>query len=200
MFSAPIWVHLADWHMLPQLPCTELIFTKGARPQDARTATCPPSNTAMRSVNPFIWQRSITVWASLALPGRECGLTFDFRSPPHQARRKQYNNNPIPRTKKSKNRAKKRGPINAAIRNQNLMDHYLLGPLDNHDITNLGFVECQAAKLISWESKRHPRGLRPTEANARQPTSRRQRGRRHRSIPPHPIGPTRKFCAPCELP
>jgi len=35
---------------------------------------------------------------------------------------KQYNNNAIPRTKKSKNRAKKRGPIIAAIRNHNLIE------------------------------------------------------------------------------
>jgi hypothetical protein len=42
--------------------------------------------------------------------------------PPHQARRRQYRNNTIPKMKNSKNRAKRRGPIIAAIRKNNLID------------------------------------------------------------------------------
>jgi hypothetical protein len=42
--------------------------------------------------------------------------------PAHQARRKQYKNKPIPKMKKSKNRAKKWGPIIAARRKNSLID------------------------------------------------------------------------------
>jgi len=47
----------------------------------------------------------------------------------------------MPRMKKSKNLVKKRGPIMAAIRNQNLIAEHLQ-QISNHDsITNLRFVK-----------------------------------------------------------
>jgi hypothetical protein len=95
--------------MLPQLPTAQLLATKVARAKNARTAPRPTGNAAVGGFDPGIGQYVIAVWAAL-------GVGFA-----HYARSKQYRNKPAPTAKKSKKRAKNRGPIMAARRNQNLM-------------------------------------------------------------------------------
>ncbi len=126
-----------DPHVLTQRARADLLFAEQAAAQNARTSPSPAGDAAVSCPDPLVREHPPAERATFALRGCRPGLSRALQRLSHQARRKQYRNKPIPKMKKSRNRAKKRGPIIAEIRKNNLID---LPSGNLKSITNLRFV------------------------------------------------------------
>ena len=78
-------------------------------------------DAAVRRLDPPICQRPITERAAFCVPRRWL-LRTPLRRLGHQLRSRQNRNSPTPSAKKRRNRAKKRGPIIAEIKKNNLIE------------------------------------------------------------------------------
>ena len=108
--------------MFAQFPSAVLNTTIGTRAKDSGPAAGATGDATVCRLNPLVGEARLaerTVFALLARAIWTPSLPDGLR---HQLRSRQNRNRPTPKTKKSKNRAKKRGPIIAEIKKNNLLD------------------------------------------------------------------------------